>query len=61
MHIYGIPGIAALIVSLWPAFMRRILPWLSIRKGKQKQAIQKALDEIETFASKPFDPVPFAT
>ncbi|AXI82577.1 hypothetical protein FUT69_10560 [Xylella taiwanensis] len=56
MHIYGI---AALIVSLWPTFMRRIRPWLSIIKGKQKQAIQKELDEIERFASEPFDALRF--
>ncbi|HHW4678298.1 MAG TPA: hypothetical protein ACQGQH_02225 [Xylella sp.] len=29
--------------------------WLKIRKGKQKQAIQKELNEIETLASEPFN------
>lgn len=56
MHIYGIGG---LILGLLPSLVKRIRGWLKIRKTKKKQTIKKALDEIETIASQPFNPLPF--
>lgn len=56
MHIYGIGG---LILGLLPLLRRSTLALLTFRKAKKKQAIKKALDEIETIASKPFNPLPF--
>ncbi|WP_031337483.1 hypothetical protein [Xylella fastidiosa] len=57
MHIYGIGG---LILGLLSFFRNRILAWLTFRKDKKKQAIKKALDEIESISSQPFDPLHFA-
>lgn len=61
MHIYGMGS--PLLGLLLTFIVKRISAWLKIRKAKKeqtkKQIIKKALDEIETIASQPFNPLPF--
>ncbi len=64
MHIYGAGGfilsLLSFILGILGFFRSRILAWLTFRKAKKKQAIKKALDEIESITSQPFDPLRFA-
>ncbi|MGY0304936.1 hypothetical protein [Xylella fastidiosa] len=53
-------SLLSFILTLLVLFRSRILAWLTFRKAKKKQAIKKALDEIESITSQPFDPLRFA-